>query len=212
MIYFLSDLHSAITEGLRAYEKLRKEGDLLIILGDVGLAFAGCEGFEGFTEEFLSLPYPIAFIDGNHENFDYLKGFPEEDFAGGRVHRLTPNIVHLMRGYVFTLEGKTFFTMGGCTSSKKWWDRGLASLEDDPSEEEILRAYSSLRAHGNRVDYVLTHKYKIEENAEPNTLAALTAFIDQSVEFTHWYAGHWHVEARVDQKHTFVFDRAIPLL
>lgn len=212
MIYLLSDPHGVITDGLKKYEAIRKEGDLLIILGDIGLSFAEHEDFEEFTKEFLSLPYPIAFIDGNHENFDYLNSFPEENYAGGRVHRLSENIMHLMRGHIFTFEGKSFFTMGGCKSSKKWWDRGLASAFEDPSKEEISLAYENLAAHGNRVDYVLTHKYKLEDAAAPLSLAGLSHFIENEVSFGHWYSGHWHAQARVDEKHTFVYDNPMPIL
>ncbi len=210
MIYLLSDLHGVLTEGLKKYEALRKEGDLLLILGDVGLDFPEHADYKEFTEEFLALPYPIAFIDGNHENFDFINSFPEEDFCGGRIHRLSENIVHLMRGYVFTLEGKTFLTLGGSRSSKKWWDQGLASPKEDPSAEEIERAYTNLRARGNSVDYILTHKYKREDGAERCTLSGFTEYIDKCVDFKHWYSGHWHCSARVDEKHTFVYD-VIPL-
>lgn len=213
MIYLLSDLHGVITDGLKKYEAIRKEGDLLILLGDIGMTFAGYEECRRFlTEEFLHLSYPIAFIDGNHEDFAFFNTFPEEDYFGGRVHRLTENIVHLMRGYVFTIEGKTLFTMGGCKSSQKWWDAGLATPLDDPSEEEIARAYESLKANGNRVDYVLTHKYKREDGTDTYSLAALTKYIDEHVDFRHWYSGHWHAEARVDEKHTFVYDNPVLLL
>ena len=212
MIYLLSDLHGTLTEGLKKYEALYSEGDLLVILGDVGLSFPEHEDFERFTQAFLALPFPIAFIDGNHENFDFLNSFPEEDFCGGRVHRLSESIVHLMRGYVFTLEGKSFFTMGGSKSSKKWWDAGLASLADEPSKDEIARAYETLSARGNRVDYVLTHKYKREDGADKYSLAALTEYIDTSVTFKHWYSGHWHTSARVDERHTFVYDEPLKIL
>ena len=212
MIYLLSDPHGKITDGLKKYEEMRKEGDLLIILGDTGLSFPQHEDFEVFTKEFLSLPYPVALIDGNHENFDFLSSFPEEDFCGGRVHRLTENIVHLMRGYVFTLEGKSFLAVGGCESSKKWWDAGLASCKEAPSEEEIARAYESLKATDDRVDYILTHKYKREDGAERLSLAGLTEYIDKYARYTHWYSGHWHCTARVDEKHTFVYDTPIKLL
>lgn len=207
MIYLLSDLHGVLFEGLKKYEAIRKEGDLLILLGDIGMTFAGYEECRRFlTEEFLHLSYPIAFIDGNHEDFAFFNAFPEEDYFGGRVHRLTENIVHLMRGYVFTIEGKTLFTMGGCKSSQKWWDAGLATPLDDPSEEEIARAYESLKANGNRVDYILTHKYKREDGKDPLSLAGLIEYIDKNVDFKKWYSGHWHCTAKVDEKHFFVFD------
>ena len=38
---------------------------------------------------------------------------------GGKVHRIRPHVLHLMRGQVFDIEGHTFFTMGGVKSVRK---------------------------------------------------------------------------------------------
>ena len=34
----------------------------------------------------------------------------------GKVQRIRPSVIHLMRGQVYEIEGKTFFTMGGGSS------------------------------------------------------------------------------------------------
>ena len=52
---------------------------MLIILGDVGLNFEKTKENKEFTEYFLSARKNIAFIDGNHENFEYLNSLPEEE-------------------------------------------------------------------------------------------------------------------------------------
>ena len=31
-------------------------------------------------------------------------------------------------------------------------------------------------------------------------------YIDGNVEFTHWYAGHWHLDKAVDEKHDYVYN------
>ena len=212
MIYLISDPHGGQDmQGVEEYRRIRREGDLLIVLGDLELCFRDTEDNRRFSEEFLASDYDIAFVDGNHENFDHLFSFPEEEWNGGRVHRLTPHIVHLMRGQIFTIEGMTFFTMGGCQSSQKWHDAGLWWPQEDPNEEEIADAYRHLSARDNRVDYILTHYYKILDPAEPNTLVGLVQYIDREVEFKHWYAGHWHKTERMDEKHSIVFNEPIAL-
>ena len=50
---------------------------------------------------FMSLDKKIAFLDGNHENFDYLKTFCCKEWNGGEVGRLTKNIVYLKRGNIY---------------------------------------------------------------------------------------------------------------
>lgn len=213
MIWFISDPHGGQDmDGLQQYISMRKEDDLLIILGDMELHFRNTDANRAFTEYFAKLSFPIAFIDGNHENFDHLYSLPVEDWHGGKVHRLSKNIVHLMRGQVYEIEGKTFFTMGGCVSSQKWKDAGLWWPQEDPTAEEIAEGYENLKRHGNKVDYVLTHKYRIEDpDADPMTLQGLSNFIEANVSFKHWYAGHWHVTNFIDDRHTIVFQQPIQL-
>ena len=62
------------------------------------------------------LPFTLAFVCGNHENYDALERYPVDEWHGGRVHRIRPHVLHLMRGQIFELEGCRFFTMGGAKS------------------------------------------------------------------------------------------------
>ena len=212
MIYFLSDQHGGERVGeLKKYYEIATENDLLIILGDVGLNFTDTEENRAFDELFLSATKRIAFLDGNHENFRYIYSYPEENWHGGKVHRLTENIVHLERGYVYEIAGKSFFVFGGCKSSAKWKDLGLWQEEEIPTEQEISRAYENLKKYGNCVDYILTHKYDIGKGTCTEELFNLCRFIDNNVQFKHWYAGHWHTNKRVDEKHTFVYDEIVAI-
>lgn len=207
MIYLVSDPHGGQDmEGLNACLSLFQPGDLILILGDMELHFRDTQANREFTKWFESLGANIAFIDGNHENFDHLYSLPVEYWNGGKVHRLSPSIVHLMRGQIYDIGGKTFFTMGGCKSTQKWKDAGLWWPQEDPSADEIGLAYENLKKHGNHVDYVLSHKYALPDgNCDPMTLAGLTRYIEENVSYTHWYSGHWHKTAHLDAKHTFVF-------
>ena len=211
MIYLISDLHGEETRGLRAYLEAYNEGDLLIILGDVGLKFEENEKNLKFTENFLKIDKPVAIVEGNHENHAYLNSFPEEEWCGGRINRLTPCIIRLKRGHIFDIEGKSFFVMGGCKSSAKWKDMGLWFDGEMPSCEEIATARKNLSKVGSHVDYVLTHKYSPEMDGAPDTLEGLVKYIDENVSFNHWYAGHWHMKKCYDEKHTIVYDDPVVL-
>ena len=160
----------------------------------------------------MSANKKIALVDGNHENFDYLYSFPEEELYGGMVHRITENLVHLERGYIYTIQGKTFFTFGGCVSGAKWKPLGLWYPEEAPTEEELARAYENLRASGNKVDYILTHKYEtgVGKTQTP-PLRELCSYINENVEFKHWYAGHWHTDKPIDEKHTLIYKILTPI-
>lgn len=211
MIYLLSDIHGDKNfKGLKEYINTADNSDLLIILGDVGLMYAEKEDYKEFTEFFLSVKKNIAFLDGNHENFDFLYSLPNEEWNGGKIHRLTDNIVHLKRGQVFEIEGKTFFTLGGCKSSEKWEKLSLRFPQEDPTPQEITEAKENLKKHGNKVDYILTHKYEKDKNATEFSLGGITNYIDENVEFKHWYAGHWH-STQLNRRHSTVYDELIKL-
>ena len=212
MIYLISDLHGGEkTDALEKYLSVCMPADTLLILGDIGINWGHDEGMKSFTEYFLNLKANIAFIEGNHENHEYLNSFPEEKRFGDTVNVLTENIVHLKRGGIFTIEGKTFFVMGGCESSTKWKEMGIWYPGEDPSPEEISAAKEKLRSAGYQVDYILTHKYVNKSHREKevytsDTLCGLMDFIEDNVTYRHWYAGHWHIDKEVDEKHTFVYN------
>ena len=212
MIYFLSDQHGGeCVCGMQEYFDKGGEDDLLIILGDIGIKFQDTEENRKFDEMIMSSKKKIAFIDGNHENFKYIYSFPVEDWNGGQVHRLTDNVVHLMRGNIYTIQGKTFFAFGGCKSSEKWKTMGLWQPEEAPTDEEIALAYENLKNHGNKVDYILTHKYEGDRIMGTKALFDLCLYIDEKVDFKFWYAGHWHFNKRINDKHMFVYDELVAL-
>ena len=60
--------------------------------------------------------YTTLFVDGNHENFDRLNAYPMEEWHGGKVHKIRPSVLHLMRGQIFNICDKKVFTFGGASS------------------------------------------------------------------------------------------------
>lgn len=216
MLYLTSDPHGGEnTKGLLEYEKIATKDDLLIILGDLELNFKETELNKKFFEYFKNLKCNIAFLDGNHENFDYLETFPEEDWHGGKVHRLSENIVHLKRGEIFEIEGKTFLCFGGCKSSSRWKELGLYWPQEEPTEEELNNALKNIKRHGNKVDYVLTHRYYEEMSPTDITyskpLDDFLKYTRKNVTYTHWYSGHAHEKMKYDSKHTVIFDELLKI-
>ena len=127
--------------------------------------------------------FTTLFVDGNHENFDRLYEYSVEEWNGGKIHRIRPSVIHLMRGQVYELEGKKIFTFGGASShdidggilelddsdfkkKKKELDKGWKPYrinhlswrkEELPSAEEREEGRLNLQKHNNEVDFIVTH-------------------------------------------------------
>ena len=89
------------------------EDDFIIVCGDFGI-WDDSDGRERKALNKLAEIRPtVVFVSGNHENFDMLYQFPLIDKFGGKVREIAPDIYHLDRGQVLTIDGKKIFCMGG---------------------------------------------------------------------------------------------------
>ena len=194
--------------------KTPRAGDHLIICGDFGFIFRDNYAEKMFLKDLEQLPYTILFVDGNHENFEALGRYPVELWQGGKVHRIGKNILHLMRGQVFTIEGKTFFTFGGAYSRDRWWrERNISYWEEElPSDADYKEADRNLTTCDYAVDYVLTHTAPREVILRRGYIpdpheAELNGFLEYlyyRLRFGHWYCGHFHEDAPMGDNFTFL--------
>lgn len=90
--------------------------DLALICGDFGGIWFGDERDNADLDWLDQRPFTTAFVLGNHENYDACKSYPVEEWNGGKIQRIRPSLIHLMRGQVYEICGKRFFTMGGASS------------------------------------------------------------------------------------------------
>ena len=119
MVYVTGDTHrnfSRFSPDRFPEMRAMTKADTVIICGDCGVLWYGGRRDEIQLALLEDLPFTIAFVVGNHESFTVLSKYPVEEWNGGKVQFLRPHVIHLMRGQVFTLEGHTFFTMGGASS------------------------------------------------------------------------------------------------
>ena len=118
------------------------ENDYLFICGDWGFLFFDDRSENAFLDDLSKRPYTICFVDGNHENFHAIFRYPQELWHGGKIHRIRKNIVHLMRGQIYDIQGKTFFTMGGAYSIDRYRRKLNESYwaEELPNNEEYKEA------------------------------------------------------------------------
>lgn len=167
-----------------------QEENYLIICGDFGLVwdYQGENSTEKKQLDWLEKrPYTTLFVDGNHENHIRLNNYPVSEWHGGKVHFIRPHVIHLMRGQVFNINGKSFFTFGGASSHdiqdgiidpndfsgeddlrreiKDWWLAGKMFRiknrswweRELPSAEEMEDGVNNLKAVNNKVNYIISH-------------------------------------------------------
>ena len=87
--------------------------DYMIVCGDFGCVWNGDKSDDTQLDRLEALPFTVLFVDGNHENFDALNKYPVEEWRGGKVHKIRPQVIHLIRGQMLELQDRSFFTMGG---------------------------------------------------------------------------------------------------
>lgn len=210
-ILLTGDIHGEhdirkLASGNFNYESLNlTKEDYLIICGDFGLIWDGVENSrERYWLDWLDAkPWTTLFVDGNHENHLRLNNHPVEEWSGGKIHRISNSVIHLMRGQVFNLLGKKFFTMGGAyshdieyrTPYKSWWPQEV------PSFCQREEAITNLETHNWEVDCVITHDAPVSI-AEILTRGVWGRSLDEYEEwlqtiadkltFKQWFFGHHH--------------------
>ena len=119
MIYVTGDCHGNFrrfqSDCFPEQANMTKQ-DIMICTGDFGGVWFGDSRDDETLDWLERLPFTLAFVCGNHENYDALERYPVDDWHGGKVHRIRPHVLHLTRGQIFELEGSRFFTMGGAKS------------------------------------------------------------------------------------------------
>lgn len=225
MIFITGDIHGL--KGLSRFQSsffvnnVNKKGNYLIITGDCGATWDK-KTLKVCKKIYSKFDCTILFVDGNNDNFDILDNLPVENFAGGKVHKITDNLLHLMRGEIYTIEGKTFLAFGGADSydaphryqytsrkeGKSWWQR------ECPSKEEFKNALNNLQKHNNMVDYIITHegtsKYANSFGSEDYDVCHMNDIIKKTANYKCWFAGHHH-QNRVADGICCVYDKFITL-
>lgn len=227
MIYVTGDTHGN-NDILKLYDLAAKtpgldKDDYVIIAGDFGGVWNRKTLFADLNN-YSNLPFTTLFVDGNHENYDLLRTFPVNEWNGGKVQMIRPDIIHLMRGQVYEIDGRTFFTFGGATSIDKYMRReGLSWWsEERPSEDDLREGIDNLKRFDNDVDYIITHscdekalwypplrtrEFKMGVYPENRMLS----YFEDILTYRHWYFGHYHMDADLTDKKTVLYQKIVRL-
>lgn len=222
-VYVTGDIHGLLDIDRVLNIEFLDEDDYLIILGDFGLLWDGSLKESIALNKLNNKPFTTLVLDGNHENFNMLNSLPVESWNGGKVHKIRNKVLHLMRGEVFTINNKRYFTFGGGKSIDKekrienitWWK------EEIPSTEEMDNGIKNLEKCDYNVDYVLTHTtdvdnlYTIGDNLgftpKEDELNLLLSKIKNKLTYNKWYFGHFHLDWQINQKDRVILEDIIEI-
>lgn len=246
MIYITGDTHadfSRFEENKFSIQSEMTKNDYLIICGDFGGVWNYIVEsiYEKHWLDWLNNKnFTTLFVDGNHENFERLYNYPVEEWHGGKVHKIRESIIHLMRGEIFNIDNKNFFTFGGAKSHDirdgilnideyekiyeyqkrgayfrirdySWWDLEL------PTEEEMKNGIKNLEKVNYKVDYIISHcsptsiQTLLNPSYKKDILTDYLQKISEKCEFKKWYFGHYHDYRQINSQFTLLYGNIVPL-
>ena len=92
---------------------------------------------------------------------------------------------------------------------ESWWP------DEMPNDEEMQHGLQTLAAHGNKVDYIVTHCCPAFVAAafsagryEPDELTTYFNRVNDETEFTRWFFGHYHANWRYDN-FNMIYERMV---
>lgn len=185
MIFVTGDMHgdySRLNTKNFPQQRFMTKKDFVIVSGDFGIWRDNAQS-RNWLNWLHEKSFTTLFVDGNHENYDLLAEYPVSFWNGGVVQHINESVIHLMRGEIYILQGKTFFAMGGASSHDI--EDGILELDDPhlrekkrrmdaqykryrvnhqswwaeelPNNLEYENAMRSLQRYNWEVDYVITH-------------------------------------------------------
>ena len=169
-IGFLGDTHGDMQHVLTVARTMSARGvELMVVLGDFGFLWPGHNwgiDIEKLSRRLKMTAQTLAFVDGNHEDFDLLYNFPVADDG---LRWIRPNIVHIPRGYRTVLaSGATLAALGGANSV----DIGHRVLGRSVWEEESITEADLTTLGHEEADVLIGHDAPLDLRSLDAWLAA----------------------------------------
>ena len=218
MTYFYGDIHGNPKELCETCERIKVgHGDVLILLGDVGANYYGNKRDKLVKEKLDYFPPTSLCIHGNHEQRpENIDGYELIDWNGGKVwvQPEYPSILFARDGDIYTIGKYRYLVIGGAYSVDKFYrlKRGYGWWEDEQPSAEI-KAYVEKQLEEKEFDIILSHtcpfKYEpieaflpmIDQDSVDDSTERWLDDIENRVDYTAWFCGHWHIDKRIDRVH-----------
>jgi len=222
MVYITGDIHGDPRRIVEFSEKLGLTGqDVVVILGDVGANYDLGPRDEWMKGVLAGISPTILCIHGNHEaRPETVLSYVEKQWNGGAVlvQPEFPNLLFAKDGEIYSLNGKRCIAIGGAYSVDKHirLARGWVWFPDEQPSVQI-KAYVEQQLAENQIDVVFSHtcpdQYKpvecfltgIDQSKVDDSTERWLGELEQSINYSAWYCGHWHINKRIDGMH-FLFE------
>lgn len=176
---FLGDLHGNTNNAYKLIDFIMEHDnpDLLIQVGDMGVMGELFEKYlNKLNKKLESYNIELWFIDGNHENFNWLLNKVKNPHG---LNSITSKIKYIPRGTMLTLGKKNFYFCGGAfsidkfmrTIYKSWWPQEILSKEET---EELINYYNENYSN-YKIDYFISHDTPLFEHYQDDSI-----FMNQS--------------------------------
>lgn len=219
-IYVTGDCHGDFRKIYAFADKMDLgQNDYIIVLGDMGLLWRhDRRDANVFIQDFENrYDFNLYFVDGNHENFNLLNSLLEDENGMGYISK---HIRHLKRGNSYNIADKKILAIGGAdsvdqfhrTEGLSWW------------REEAITDADIAKVAAGHYDYVLSHTCPLSIfEAHKACLCTLGNIVDDEeplfkisnnsleklldkITFGEWYFGHYHVNMRLTDNYTCLYN------
>lgn len=214
-ILLAGDTHSNIHH-FKYLFKVAQENDcsLIIVLGDF-MFFPNFNYSIKFLNEISKISLeeniPVWWLDGNHENHDYIDvmtgGITTQSFLTRTENNEWKNIYYLPRGYRFELDGVKFMSYGGAYSVDRprrvkfasWFPQEIVDLNrvEEISDEPVDILLTHDVPYGYKFSY---NEFSNDSLISANSRHALYKLVQKTTPLL-CFGGHHHINAQYQVTH-----------
>ena len=218
MIWVTGDMHGEMSAFKREKINKIKKNDSLIVCGDFGFVWDGSKEEKRRLKWIGKRKYTVLFADGCNENFLLLDSYPTVDFAGGKARKISGNLMQLLRGETYEIDGKVIFVFGGGQNDNKELvvSKGTLSTPESPDRSEVENGINNLLKYDNKVDLIVTHDapssikgfINIDDNEQEYIHVTLENF-KNTCKFKMWCFGKYHQDRLIPPYYQQLFEKVM---
>lgn len=116
-VIITGDTHSDISRLFNLLNKGLTKEDIVIVLGDFGVIWNDKEATIKYLKKLEDLDFTLAFLDGNHENFNLISELENISYWNNGYAGILPGgVIHLLRGEIYEISNRRIGVCGGANS------------------------------------------------------------------------------------------------